>query len=118
MIETARRFLSIGLPLPVCVAVHALFAEGSFAALKENSARIATTNTVVHPSNAIDISEPLAGITELLHGSWSLRSNETPCRDRLSAEPPPRRTARRDVRATRPRRFDLPQSVIASDRVA
>lgn len=70
MIETAHRLRSIGLPSPVCVAVHALFAEGSFATLEESAARIATTDTVVHPSNAIDISGPLAaGIRNFLHNS-------------------------------------------------
>lgn len=68
MIEAARQLRSIGLPSPVCVAVHALFADRSLATLKENAARIATTNTIVHPSNAIDISVPLmAGIRDFLY---------------------------------------------------
>ncbi|MCA1370365.1 ribose-phosphate pyrophosphokinase [Bradyrhizobium sp. BRP14] len=68
MIETARRLRSIGLPPPVCVAVHALFAEEGFATLKKNAARVATTNTVAHPSNAIDISSSLAAAARsLLH---------------------------------------------------
>ncbi|WP_104668450.1 ribose-phosphate pyrophosphokinase [Ensifer adhaerens] len=70
MLETARQLHASGLPRPICVAVHALFAGDSFANLKESSARIATTNTVVHLSNAIDISEPLAAaVAEFLQGS-------------------------------------------------
>ncbi len=70
MIETARRLHASGLPRPICVAVHALFAGDSFAKLKKNSGRIVTTNTVVHFSNAIDISEPLAAaVAEFLQGS-------------------------------------------------
>ncbi|MCK3780964.1 ribose-phosphate pyrophosphokinase [Ensifer sesbaniae] len=68
MIETARQLRSIGLSPSVCIAVHALFVGDSFAALAETAKQIVTTNTVAHPSNAIDISGPLAaGIRDLLH---------------------------------------------------
>lgn len=55
MIETARQIAAAGLPRPICVAVHALFAEDSYRSLKTTAARIATTNTVPHETNAIDI---------------------------------------------------------------
>ena len=60
MIEACRRMIAGGLAAPVCLAVHALFAEDSYRLLKEVAGRIATTNTVPHESNAIDVSGILA----------------------------------------------------------
>jgi ribose-phosphate pyrophosphokinase len=41
---------------PVCVAVHAVFAGGALDVIKAAGAsRIVTTNTIPHPSNAIDV---------------------------------------------------------------
>ena len=41
---------------PVCVGVHAVFATGAYAALQDAGAgRVVTTNTIVHPSNCIDV---------------------------------------------------------------
>jgi ribose-phosphate pyrophosphokinase len=45
---------------PVCVAIHGLFAEGADAMLEEAGARLVTTNTVPHRSNAIDVAALLA----------------------------------------------------------
>lgn len=46
---------------PVCVAVHGIFAHGAYDGLvAAGAARIVTTNTIPHPSNAIDI-VPLLG---------------------------------------------------------
>jgi ribose-phosphate pyrophosphokinase len=45
---------------PVCVGIHAVFANGAWAALKEaGAARVVTTNTIPHASNCIDIVPPL-----------------------------------------------------------
>lgn len=60
MIETCRHMAAAGLPRPVCVAVHALFADDAYRALRQVAGRIATANTVPHESNAIDIA-PLFG---------------------------------------------------------
>lgn len=60
MIEAARRLAEAGLPRPVCVAVHALFAGDADRALAAVAARVVTTNTVRHVSNAIDIVPLLA----------------------------------------------------------
>ena len=60
MIETCRRMVKAGLPPPVCLAVHALFAEDSYRLLKEVAGGIATTNTVPHESNQIDMSASVA----------------------------------------------------------
>lgn len=46
---------------PVCVGVHAVFAAGAHAALRDaGAARVVTTNTIVHPSNCIDIVPAIA----------------------------------------------------------
>jgi ribose-phosphate pyrophosphokinase len=65
MIEACRRIIAGGLAAPVCLAVHALFAEDSYRLLKKVASRIATTNTVPHESNAIDVSGILAEVTSL-----------------------------------------------------
>jgi ribose-phosphate pyrophosphokinase len=61
----ARR---IGLPAPVCVGVHALFAPGAYEDLLASTpARVVTCDTVPHVSNAISVVEPTArALRELL----------------------------------------------------
>lgn len=47
---------------PVCVGIHAVFGGDAFGKLREAGAqRIVTTNTIAHPSNAIDVTALLAG---------------------------------------------------------
>ena len=47
---------------PVCVGVHGIFADGAYDGLvAAGAAHIVTTNTIPHPSNAIDIVPLLAG---------------------------------------------------------
>lgn len=61
MIETVRHLRRAGLPAPVCIAVHGLFAEGSdHALLSAGAQRVVTTNTLPHTSNAIDVTGLLA----------------------------------------------------------
>jgi ribose-phosphate pyrophosphokinase len=60
MIAAAKRF-SEGRSRPVvCVGVHAVFAPGAAAALQPHVAEIATTNTILHPSNRIDVVDAMA----------------------------------------------------------
>jgi ribose-phosphate pyrophosphokinase len=60
MIETVRQWTGAGLPHPVCLAVHGVFAPQAYEALKEaGAARIVTTNSIPHASNDIDISQVL-----------------------------------------------------------
>ena len=41
---------------PVCVGVHGIFAQGAYdGLLAAGAARVVTTNTISHPSNAIDV---------------------------------------------------------------
>lgn len=61
MAETVLHLRKTGLDAPVCIGVHAVFAQGALEALKNAGAgRIVTTNTIVHPTNQIDISGELA----------------------------------------------------------
>jgi ribose-phosphate pyrophosphokinase len=56
MIETVKRLVAAGLRAPVCVAVHALFSDMAERALRDaGAAQIATTTSVVHPTNMIDV---------------------------------------------------------------
>jgi ribose-phosphate pyrophosphokinase len=51
---------------PVCIAVHGLFADNSDRLLSAAGARVVTSNTVVHASNALDVAPLLAaGVNEL-----------------------------------------------------
>lgn len=63
-IQAIRRFST---RMPVCVAVHGIFAGEGEEALARAGVRIVTCNTVVHPTNSVDVSGLLAsGIEELL----------------------------------------------------
>ncbi|MCC2668705.1 MAG: ribose-phosphate pyrophosphokinae [Armatimonadetes bacterium] len=56
MTEAARELRRAQIPLPVCVGVHGVFAEGSLANLREaGMSQLVTCNTIPHPSNAIDL---------------------------------------------------------------
>lgn len=61
MIETVRHLRRAAFTGTVCVAVHGVFADGAYEALREAGAeQIVTCNTIPHPSNAIDLSVDLA----------------------------------------------------------
>jgi ribose-phosphate pyrophosphokinase len=61
MIEAIRHLREQGAAPSVCVAVHAVFADGAFGALEQaGAARVATTNTIPHPTNEIDIAPIIA----------------------------------------------------------
>ena len=61
MIETVRHLGRAGLAAPVCVGVHAVFADGAFDELRAAGAAIVVTgNSIPHVSNAIDLSVGIA----------------------------------------------------------
>lgn len=61
MIETVGRIRAIGLPPPVCIVVHGIFAGDAYQELKAAGAgRIVSTNAIAHESNAMDITDLLA----------------------------------------------------------
>ena len=61
MIETVGHLKAAGLAPPVCVGVHAIFADDAYFELQRAGAgRIVTTNTITHESNDIDVAPLLA----------------------------------------------------------
>jgi ribose-phosphate pyrophosphokinase len=67
MIEAVGQLKRAASRAPVCVGVHAVFAQPASgepspydALLAAGAARVVTTNTIAHPSNAIDVSALLA----------------------------------------------------------
>ena len=59
MLEAIRLLVARGWAAPVCVAVHGLFADGADL-LSQPGVRLVTTNSVPHPTNAIDVAPLLA----------------------------------------------------------
>ena len=60
MMAAARHMAEQALPAPVCIGVHAVFAAEAYAELARSGvARVVTCNTIVHESNAVDLSRPL-----------------------------------------------------------
>jgi ribose-phosphate pyrophosphokinase len=61
MATTVRRLVAMGFSAPVCVGVHPVFAGDALASLgAAGTARIVSCNTIAHPTNAIDVTIPLA----------------------------------------------------------
>lgn len=60
MIEAAGQLTSRGFSKPYCLAVHALFADNSYAQLMGLSERVITADTVPHPSNGLSVVELVA----------------------------------------------------------
>jgi ribose-phosphate pyrophosphokinase len=68
MIETLAQLRRVEMNPAVCIGVHGIFAPGAYEDLvASGAARIVTTDTVRHVSNAIEISKLLTdGIREIL----------------------------------------------------
>lgn len=68
MIAATEHVVKAGLPPPVCVGVHAIFAGSAYDDLLfGGAAQVVTCNTVPHPTNAIDVHQALAeGVRALL----------------------------------------------------
>lgn len=61
MIRTVAHLRSLPLPAPICVGVHAVFAGDAYEKLMASGAqRIATCDSIAHPSNQIELSPVLA----------------------------------------------------------
>ena len=61
MIETIVELRRVAPPPPVCIGVHAVFADGAYEDLcAAGVARVATCNTIPHDSNAIDVHDLVA----------------------------------------------------------
>lgn len=65
MIETVRLVQTLGHRAPVCIAVHPIFAGDAFDRLRARGpAAIVSSNTIAHPSNAIDVSGQIGAVLE------------------------------------------------------
>ncbi len=63
MIETVQHLKKMIAQAPVCIGVHAVFAEGAFEALVQaGAAQIVTCNTIPHSSNQIQVDSILAEV--------------------------------------------------------
>ena len=61
MMEAAENIVSLGGKPPICIGIHAVFAEGAFLQMQQaNIAEIITCDTILHPSNKISVVEKLA----------------------------------------------------------
>jgi len=61
MIETVRHLRGAGMKPPVCVAIHAVFADDAYRDLcAAGAARVVSANTIPHASNGIDVTPLLA----------------------------------------------------------
>jgi ribose-phosphate pyrophosphokinase len=79
LLEAAALLRAAGLGAPVCVAVHGLFVEHAVRSLrKAGIEHVATTNSVPHDSNAIDLSAPVAQALGSLQDECTLARNEAP----------------------------------------
>lgn len=59
--QTVRGLRAQGLPAPLCLAVHAVFAGDAERRLADaGAARLVTANTIAHPTNAVDLTAPVA----------------------------------------------------------
>lgn len=64
MIETIGRLREARMKAPICIGVHAVFVEGAYEALlNAGAAKVATADTIPHPSNQIDLSSLLTEAT-------------------------------------------------------
>jgi ribose-phosphate pyrophosphokinase len=61
MIAAAAHLRAAGAPPAVCVAVHAVFAEGAFEELRlSGAARIVITGTILNASNGVELAPRIA----------------------------------------------------------
>jgi len=68
MIETVHHLRVAGMKPPVCIAIHAVFADDAYRELCATGIdRVVTANTIAHPSNGIDVTSLLAdGIRRIM----------------------------------------------------
>ena len=71
MIQAISRLIEAGASPPVCIVIHAVFAgEAQTDILAAGAARLVTTDSIPHASNAISLSVPLAeAVNSLLHSA-------------------------------------------------
>lgn len=68
MALAAKKIQEAGLEAPVCVGVHGIFSPDALPALRDaGAARIVTTNTIAHETNAIDVAPAVARGVQSVH---------------------------------------------------
>ena len=68
MALATKKIREAGLDAPVCVGVHGIFSPDALGALRDaGAARIVTTNTIAHETNAIDITAIVARGVQSAH---------------------------------------------------
>lgn len=60
MLETLQHLENMGLKRAVCIGVHAVFSGTAASQLAGVASRVVTSNSIPHPTNAIDVSRLLA----------------------------------------------------------
>ncbi|WP_013208294.1 ribose-phosphate pyrophosphokinase [Ralstonia solanacearum] len=60
LIAAAGQIRAAGLPKPLCVVAHPIFAGPAYAELAAHVADVVTCDTIAHPSNRIAVTEPMA----------------------------------------------------------
>lgn len=66
MIESAQHLRALGFLAPTCIAVHALLSPAAYRLLTDVAGKVVSTNTVLHDSNGIEVSDLLATATAQL----------------------------------------------------
>lgn len=60
MIQTVKQVKQSGMKAPVCIGVHAVFAENAYQDLLDTGVKtVVTCNTIPHPSNGIQLTETI-----------------------------------------------------------
>lgn len=76
MIQAVASVRRVGLPAPLCIGVHALFAPGAYEELLASKpARVLTCDTVPHASNEISVVDPMARALEEVDGGNRIVTN-------------------------------------------
>jgi len=66
MITTVNQLTQDGMPAPICIGIHAIFANDAYQKLLVSGvSKVVTCNTIDHPSNAIDVSDTLLNSLKL-----------------------------------------------------
>lgn len=76
MIRAMERLIAAGTAPPICVIIHAVFAGSAYDdILAAGAARVITTDSIPHPSNAISLADPLA--TGINHAMSAMVETQT-----------------------------------------
>jgi len=67
MLQAVEHLKEEGFPPPICIAIHPIFAENSYQRLLDAGVqKIATCNSIPHPSNQIDLAHVLVGALKII----------------------------------------------------